>query len=439
MSRKRKPINIELRSEDVQEILSRPPHWMLSWGNALLVLLVVLVFILSYFIKYPNVISADAVIAGKTPPVYIENKVRGRISVIQVANGQEVGKGDIIAEIENPVKLSTIQLLQAFLLEVRSQLDGDNFRFSGQTKRVDSEQLFEGAPDYLRLLSALDKYGTLLNEKTLSQQLESLQLRYQHQLDLKKITLNELKLNEKSQAIANERFQMKTEEFEQGMIAKVDYLNAQAAYNESLKSKEAFDKTLIQTNLQISEIENEIELLKATVIEERNELRQQIAESLNALDNFIIRWQNDYTLKSPVMGKIDYVGRRKINQLVDVSEKLFAVIPANEQYEIEISVPTTEYGKIKIGQLVKLELQNFPSNQFGFLTGEVIEIPALPYEEHYIYKARLKNNFISTTGLTLPHSPEAKARAEVVSQDYRLIERLFSGLSDKLQDLQNLQ
>jgi hypothetical protein len=45
---------IELRSEGVQDILTRPPHWMIRWGNTIIFIILLLILLMSYIIKYPE-------------------------------------------------------------------------------------------------------------------------------------------------------------------------------------------------------------------------------------------------------------------------------------------------------------------------------------------------------------------------------------------------
>ena len=47
--------DIELRSEEVQEILAKVPHWMLRWGNVLFLSLILMLLFLSWLIKYPDI------------------------------------------------------------------------------------------------------------------------------------------------------------------------------------------------------------------------------------------------------------------------------------------------------------------------------------------------------------------------------------------------
>ena len=51
--------DIELRSEEVQEVMGQIPAWIVRWGITLLFLVVVALLVGSCFFKYPDVITAD--------------------------------------------------------------------------------------------------------------------------------------------------------------------------------------------------------------------------------------------------------------------------------------------------------------------------------------------------------------------------------------------
>ena len=46
--------DIELRSEEVQDILTRVPHWMIRWGNIVVLLVLFSMMFGAFFIKYPD-------------------------------------------------------------------------------------------------------------------------------------------------------------------------------------------------------------------------------------------------------------------------------------------------------------------------------------------------------------------------------------------------
>ena len=48
---------LKIYSEEVRDVLSDPPKTILRWGNTILLGFVFILFLLSWFIKYPDIIS----------------------------------------------------------------------------------------------------------------------------------------------------------------------------------------------------------------------------------------------------------------------------------------------------------------------------------------------------------------------------------------------
>ena len=93
--------DIEIRSEEVQEILSFVPNWMIRWGNALFLFLIVLLLTLSWFVKYPDIVIAQAVITTAVPPQKEYAKTSGKIDTLFVVDAQKVVVNQPLAIIEN--------------------------------------------------------------------------------------------------------------------------------------------------------------------------------------------------------------------------------------------------------------------------------------------------------------------------------------------------
>ena len=63
--------NIELRSEEVQEILGEVPAWILRRGITLTAIIVVVILLGSAFFKYPDVITSSVVLTSTNPAISI--------------------------------------------------------------------------------------------------------------------------------------------------------------------------------------------------------------------------------------------------------------------------------------------------------------------------------------------------------------------------------
>ncbi len=48
---------IELRSEEVQEILTRVPHWMIRWGSVVVLFILLSLLFVSWMVYFLNFLS----------------------------------------------------------------------------------------------------------------------------------------------------------------------------------------------------------------------------------------------------------------------------------------------------------------------------------------------------------------------------------------------
>ena len=82
--------NIELRSESVQDILTRPPHWMIRWGNTIIFIILLMILLMSYFIKYPEFVPAPIIVTSQNPPEKLLTRSNSKIEKIFIKDHQEV-------------------------------------------------------------------------------------------------------------------------------------------------------------------------------------------------------------------------------------------------------------------------------------------------------------------------------------------------------------
>jgi HlyD family secretion protein len=90
-----------LRSDEVQEILSRPPQWLVRWGITLIFAVLAVIFIGSFFFKYPDIVAAPIIVSTENLPAGVAAKTSGRIDTVFIAEKQAVAKGQMLACIEN--------------------------------------------------------------------------------------------------------------------------------------------------------------------------------------------------------------------------------------------------------------------------------------------------------------------------------------------------
>lgn len=92
------PNDIELKSEEVQEILGTPPGWMARWGTIFACLIFLLLAWGTYWIKYPDKIQDIKItITSSNPPKSLYSKEAGAIiEDLLVTNSSDIRKNEVL-------------------------------------------------------------------------------------------------------------------------------------------------------------------------------------------------------------------------------------------------------------------------------------------------------------------------------------------------------
>lgn len=425
MSARVKNRDIELRSEEIQDILSRAPVWMIKWGNTLLVLIICIGFALSYFIKYPDVVEGRVVISTNIPPVFVKSNASGRLVKVFFENGDYVKKGEVLGEIDNPIPSVSIDSLRFFLKAARLYLR-DSSRLDFKERYPSS--LFDATANALRLRNYLEDYNTFIFDPAAMLELKDIENKLKANLNLSDISKREVALNQLVIKNARAKFEMIQEEYKLGYETKLRFLNAQSDFNQSLKSEESIKRSVIMTELAIEDLKSQSRFFSINRESSRKAQRQKIQQEIASLENYVIRWNNDFAIKSPAEGKVNYIGRLKVNQLITSGDALFAVIPPSGEFETTLEIPVEGAGKVKKGQKVRLKIDNYPHTEFGVVYGTISGIAPLSTKDFYQVKVSLDKGLMTSYNIQLDYGPEMQGAAEVITEDLRLIQRLFNSL-----------
>ena len=109
------PDNLNLRSEEVQEILGRPPRRIVRVGISVIFVVVAGLFVGSYFLKYPDILPAPITVTTENLPAGVMAMTTGKIDTIAVAEKQTVREGELLAVIRNPAKLEDVMAVKRML------------------------------------------------------------------------------------------------------------------------------------------------------------------------------------------------------------------------------------------------------------------------------------------------------------------------------------
>jgi multidrug resistance efflux pump len=413
----------ELRSEEVQDILTKVPHWMIRWGTVLIFVILFMLFFVSWFVKYPDVVKAEIVITTNIPPEKIVSKSSGRIEAILVKDKTKVFKNSALAIIENTANYRDVFLLKKIVEGYEINDSKKTFPF-GLLKDAQLGEIESAFAVFQKDYQAEELNTNLQPFEVENRAQHSEKIQIKERLDIleqqKGINESELQLQKNEVA----RFEIL---FNKGIVSaqemeakKLSYLQAQKSYKGLLSSISQLKSTLID-NDKLSQ-NSQISGTKEGV-----NLGRNMAQSFYQLKKVIKDWELAYVLKSSISGVVTFLQVWTANQTINVGDNVFSIIPdAKNGYVGKVKAPALNSGKIKVGQVVNIRLANFPDREFGILRGKIQNISLIPDKDgNLLLDVSLPNGLQTSYKKQILFQQEMKGSAEIVTEDLRLIERIL--------------
>jgi len=388
-------------SEEVQEIMSYVPGWTVRWGISVILLTAVLLLVVAWFIRYPDVITARATISSRTPPIAVMARSGGRLH-LYVDDQNVVTAGTILAIIENPASISDVFALK------------DNIR-RFKEKTAKPAALTNIVFDRAALLGDLQKtYAEFL------QQLASYQLVVMHSVsgridnvvapqygDHVSKLVHQSVVVAKETEVAERKYTSSRTLFAQGLISAVELADAESVFHEK------------RTTLQY--VNAEIEYVKNTLL-------LTLELDCKRLESEIAEWEYKYVLRAPIDGSVTLYQFWSDNQFVATGNEVLTVVPRSHALLGKVYVPLLGSGKIKTGQRVYIMCDSYPFREYGAVCGAVDSISLVPRDQQYLVSVSLPNGLRTTFGVTLDFRQEMQGTARIITEDVRLLQRVFSRL-----------
>ena len=111
---------LEERCEYAQEVLGRPPSWLVRWGKTVVFVVLAVFAWLGWIVRYPDVVPARIVLATLSPPVPIVAPVAGNIGRLRVREQQAAAAGDLIVTIDSAANTDAVLRLRDWIRETRN-------------------------------------------------------------------------------------------------------------------------------------------------------------------------------------------------------------------------------------------------------------------------------------------------------------------------------
>jgi HlyD family secretion protein len=425
--------NIELRSESVQEILGKMPSWIVRAGSGLVFLVVLVLVIGSWFFSYPEIIESKLVMTTENPPAELIARVNGKIVDLKVSDNQQIEAGDLLAVIENPANSDHVFSLRKQLYnhtvlfdaknEMKPEFVNENYRL-GEVQAPFNAYL-KACTDYKRFV---DLQYHVKKKASLIQKRSNYRMYYNRQYKQRDILEQQL-------SIVGMEFNRDSLLFTRGVISKANYQISEKNYLQQSYAFHGSRSTLSSTQIQINEVDQSIIDLDLDEENKRKELLDQILHTYDNLTAQIDIWEQNYLLKSPIAGSVSFNRFWSANQNVKQGEKVFTVLPSDStRIIVRVDLGMNRSGKVKLGQRVNIKLNSYPYMEFGMLQGHIRSMSEVPDGDNYSLEVELSNGLITNYGRKLKFAQKIEGVAEIITEDQRLLQRIFNPLKALLKE-----
>jgi HlyD family secretion protein len=416
---------IEIRSEEYQEVLGATPNWILRSGITIILLVIIILLIGSWFFKYPDVLNSRVVILTENPPVQLKAYASGKLTHIFYSENQDVQQDSVVAVIENTANLNDIFLI-SIMLDTLSDIR--YFPENIDLKLGELQQTWSG------LVRIISSYRNFIEIDYYEQKNKSLTSQINYYNKYYSGLLNQVKIMDKENSLALVQFERDKSLYNDNVIAKIDFEKSEQTYLQQKRNYESSKTSLINTQMQINQLKQQI---LENNIQKANELKTyeiQIEEALQGFKSQLAKWKQSYLIISPIDGRVSFNKVWFENQSVSAGDLIVTIIPKNEMRIIgKADIPSTGVGKVKPGQTVNIKLDNYPYMEFGMIKAKIKNISLVPIttEQGIFYTAEIElNDSILKTNYNkiIPFSQNMTGTAEIITDDLRLLERFLNPL-----------
>lgn len=419
---RQKARDLELRSEKLRDILGQVPGWVVRYGTLIICLVLVVLFLGSYLLRYPDIIPAKLVLTTERPPAQLIAKSSSKIDKILVDDKAWVDEGQVMVVLQSSADYEDVIRLD--------RLMGNRFDFDTLLAVHFPEKMNLGRVQeaYAVFQKGLQENRVFLEQDYHNKMIRFNEVKLGKSLDLLEVRSGEFEASRKVYQLARKDYERDSALFQQSPQS-FSPAELEDSEREMLEKYRSFKSAQTQTataELEVTDLEHKIIELRLEHDRTSMELRQQLQEAYEKLSGRLAEWEEQFLIRSPFDGNASFTQIWSESQNVNAGEVVVTVLPQEKGEIIGKAVLSVGgIGKIREHQKVIIRFDNYPYMEFGTLSGEVTSISLVPVEGTYAAEIRLDSGRLVTNyGVELDFQQNMQGMAEIITEERTLLERI---------------
>lgn len=417
---------LEVNSEEVQEIITAVPSWILRRGITLIFGILLSIVLASAFIRYPDVIKTNLKVNSLNAPKAVLVKQTGKIIALLVKESDNVTQNQSLAFMESTANHRDVLKLQLELVRLSENL---NNKPAAANLTLEHLNLGELQASYQNFYQQYLQYISTQNGGYYLKRKEYLRKDLREIEKLKNQIVSQQQIQEKEYANVEREFEAYKKLYQKGVVSTSEYRQQENKYLSGKYPLQQSVTALLNNNGSYAAKEKEIIELDHTIQEERAKFVQSLSNMLTQTD----AWINQYILRAPVAGKASYAGIVQENQTVNNGQELFMINPANTDFFGEVYIPQYNMGKIFTGQRTLIKMRSFPFEQYGLIRGKVTYISDVAFRDSvFIAKIGFEKFENKDTKHRILLKNGMQADVEIITEESSLLQRFLRNITKML-------
>lgn len=420
---------LDVRSDEVQEIISQPPNWLIRWGITAFFGVLIVILITAWAVKYPEIIQAPIKLTAINAPKTLNSRITGKLTKLLVENNVHVKKGEVLAWLESTASHKEVIQLTLEIDTMQEWLNKRELKHFKPAQLGRFANLGELQAGFQTFEQAYREFCSFLEGGFYSQKRQMIVRELQYTQSLLEQLEQQKAIQQQDFDLAHQEYEAQKQLAEEGIIAPLELKQEESKLLARRLPLEQTESSII--NNYAAQVAKEKELMELD--RKMSEQQSVFQQALNTLKSNVQQWAYQRLLVAPFEGKVIYTGILQENQTLITGQEVFYIQPTNSSYFGELSLLQNSFGKVEEGQKALVKFSGYPYQEFGSVLGKVTYISDIPVKDSiFLAKVQFENGLRTNYGKKLTPINGMRGNAEIITEDLRLIERFYQNIRKNL-------
>ena len=418
-------------SDETQELLSSPQGFLMRSGIGIIFGVLVLMFVVSHFIRYPELSTSEVTIYANQAKASLFPKINSHVVFINAKHAQEVKENELLLVLESTTNWKEAQDLENYLDTLSSQNSSfENTNFFEENELPIFANLGNLQLDYERLKSNILDFQLFSKTNSHAQKQAAIRSEIEIQNSLSSILAEKYQLQSRDYELSKQKYITDSLLYKSDAIARQEFLQTKSAFLNKESNFLQNEEINLNAQMRISQLNQQLLEVSIAYQEQAFKYKQQLRTSFTTLKKMLEDWKTSYLIISPIEGKVSFFNPINLYQSVGIDKEIVSVIPQETAIYAYTKVGSKHISKLKGGEnanKMKIKLEAYPFARYGWLEGEVAQISLAPQENEYSVRLKLYNGLKTNRDvkIDLDTKSEIYGTAEIVLEERSLLDKFL--------------